>query len=155
MIVSIEQEGIHESAQLTTNHLKASAWAMNQQAINKPIASRIVPIVNQSFRAHQSVKRKQTPRTKLATLLATISNPAKIKRAPMMDDPRYPAGNVIADIPPLICVTPPSWGSSEIDSTLPPVQHAVIAWPNSWKAITNICFFFSWVTVGAHGSCLP
>lgn len=25
-----------------------------------------------------------------------------------------------------------------MDLTLPPVQHAMMAWPNSWKAITSI-----------------
>lgn len=86
------------------------------------------------------MRRKQTPRTMLATLLATMSNPQNMSKAPIKDDPRYPAGSVIALIPPRICVTPPSLGSRDMDSTRPPVQHAVIAWPNSWNAITSICF---------------
>jgi hypothetical protein len=61
---------------------------MNQQAISNPTARRIVTIVSQSLLAHQSVSRKQTPKTILATLLATMSNPQNMSRAPMREDPR-------------------------------------------------------------------
>ena len=59
----------------------------NQQATNNPTASNTVTMVNQSLRAHQSVSRKQTPKTILATLLATISKPAKINNAPIIEEP--------------------------------------------------------------------
>jgi hypothetical protein len=135
------------------------AWSMNQKATSKPTARRTVRMVSQSRLPHllvhvniywfliiwfgrlgtyQSVSKKQTPRTILATLLATISNPQNVSNIPITEEPKYPAGRVIALIPPRICVTPPSCGSREIDSTLPPVQQAVIACPNSWKAITSI-----------------
>ena len=123
---------------LTTTNLSGSACLINQHATNNPTASKIVMIVNQSFRAHHSVSKKHTPSTILATLLATILNPQNVSSAPIRLDPRYPAGSVMACFPPRMCVTPPSCGSSEMDSTRPPVQHAVMAWPNSWKAITSI-----------------
>jgi hypothetical protein len=126
---------------LTTINLNASPCSMNQNATNNPTATKIVTIVNQSLRAHQSVNKKHTPSTILATLLATMLNPANISNAPIKLDPRYPAGSVRNCLPPRICVTPPSWGSSEIDSTRPPVQQAVIACPNSWNAITSICVY--------------
>ena len=121
-----------------TKKRNGSACLMNQHAISSPTLSRTVMMVSQSLRAHHNVSRKQTPRTILATLLATISNPQKISRAPINEDPRYPAGNVIALMPPRILVTPPCLGSREMDSTFPPVQHDVAAWLNSWKAITSI-----------------
>ena len=40
------------------------------------------------FRAHQSVNMKNTARTKLATLLALVSNPHAISAAPMRPEPR-------------------------------------------------------------------
>src|SRR5690348_14784396 len=98
-----------------TTNLSASACAMNQHPTNNPTAAKTVQIVSQSLFPHQSVSKKQTPKTKLATLLATMLNPQKIRRAPMIEDPRYPAGSVNAVIPPDICVTPPSRGSSDID----------------------------------------
>ena len=123
----------------STTNLSGSAWSMNQHAMSSPTAARIVPIVSQSLLAHHSVSRKQTPRTMLAILLATISKPQNMRSAPMREDPRYPAGSVIALIPPCMCVTPPSRGSREMDLTRPPVQQAVMACPNSWKAMTSIC----------------
>lgn len=111
---------------------------MNQQATSNPTASRTVKIVSQSFLPHQRVNKKHTARTKLTTLLAMISNPQKMSSAPMSELPRYPAGRVMAEIPPRIMVTPPSRGSSLMLSTRPPVQQAVEAWPNSWNAITSI-----------------
>jgi len=96
-------------------------------------------MVSQSLRAHQSVSRKPTPSAMEAILLATISNPQKVSRAPISDEPRYPAGNVKALFPPSMWVTPPSLGSSEMALTLPPVSTHMMAWPNSWKAMTSIC----------------
>jgi len=58
--------------------------------------------------AHQSVKTKKTARTRLATLLALVSNPHAISAAPIRLEPRYPAGSVIHAIPPDILVAPPS-----------------------------------------------
>ena len=122
----------------STTNRKGSACLMNQHATSNPTLKSTVTIVSQSRRAHHSVSKKQTASTRLATLLATISNPQKIKSAPIKEDPRYPAGKVIAQIPPRMCVTPPSLGSNDIDSTFPPVQQAVAAWLNSWKAMTSI-----------------
>ena len=126
------------SSLLTTTHRRASPWAMNQHATSNPTARRIVMMVNQSLRPHHRVRRKQTPTIMLATLLATTLKPAKINRAPIIDDPRYPAGRVMALMPPCMWVTPPSCGSSEIDLTFPPVQQEVMACPNSWNAMTSI-----------------
>ncbi|TLD32943.1 hypothetical protein PspLS_00211 [Pyricularia sp. CBS 133598] len=110
----------------STKNLKACACAMNQQATSNPTASRTVKMVSQSFLPHQRVNKKHTARTKLTTLLAMISNPQKMSSAPMSELPRYPAGRVMAEIPPRIIVTPPSRGSSLILSTRPPVQQAAI-----------------------------
>jgi len=115
----------------STTYFSGSACLINQHATNNPTANKIVMIVSQSLRAHHSVNRKQTPSTILAILLATMSNPQNMRSAPMREEPRYPAGKVMADMPPCMCVTPPSRGSREMDFTRPPVQHAVIAWPNS------------------------
>jgi hypothetical protein len=125
--------------QLTTTNLNASACFMNQQATSNPTANNIVIMVNQSFLAHHNVNKKHTPSTILATLLATMLKPQNVSSAPIRLDPRYPAGSVMNCLPPRMCVTPPSCGSKLMDSTRPPVQQAVIAWPNSWKAITSIC----------------
>ena len=122
----------------STTKRNGSACAMNQHATSRATLNSTVIIVSQSLRAHHNVSKKHTPKAILATLLATMSNPQKISNAPINEDPRYPAGKVIALMPPRMCVTPPSLGSSEIDSTLPPVQQAVAAWLNSWKAITSI-----------------
>lgn len=121
-------------------NLSASPCSMNQNAMSKPTARRMVTMVSQSLRAHHSVNKKQTPSTMLATLLATMLKPQKVKSAPISELPRYPAGSVMNCLPPRMCVTPPSCGSRLIDSTRPPVQHAVMACPNSWKAITSICY---------------
>jgi len=43
--------------------------------------------------AHQSVNKKKTASTKLATLLALVSKPQVIKQAPIKEDPRYPCQN--------------------------------------------------------------
>ena len=61
-----------------------------------------------SLLAHQRVNTKKKAITIVATLLASISNPQAIREAPMKDDPRYPAGNVMSGIPPDIRVAPPS-----------------------------------------------
>ena len=111
----------------STTKRNGSACLINQHATSKATLNSTVTMVSQSLRAHHSVSKKHTPRAILATLLATISNPQKISSAPISEDPRYPAGKVIALMPPRMCVTPPSLGSSEIDSTLPPVQQAVAA----------------------------
>jgi hypothetical protein len=58
--------------------------------------------------AHQSVNKKKPANTRLAILLALVSNPQAIKAAPMKEEPRYPAGRVIHGIPPDISVAPPS-----------------------------------------------
>lgn len=122
----------------STTYFSASAWEINQHATSKPTDKSTVTIVSQSLLAHQSVRRKQTPSTILAILLATMSKPQNIRSAPMIEEPRYPAGRVMAVIPPCMCVTPPSRGSRLIDFTRPPVQTAAVAWPNSWNAITSI-----------------
>ena len=83
---------------------RASPCFMNQKAINKPTAMRIVTIVSQSFLAHHNVSRKQTPRTILATLLATMLKPQKISKPPIRLDPRYPAGRVMNCFPPRMWV---------------------------------------------------
>lgn len=98
----------------------------------------MVMMVSQSFLAHHNVNKKHTANTMLATLLATILNPQNVSNAPTNDDPKYPAGSVNICFPPRICVTPPSCGSNEIDSTFPPVNTAMNACPNSWNAMTNI-----------------
>jgi len=43
-----------------------------------------------------------------AILLAFVLNPQTIRHAPMKEEPRYPAGRVIQEIPPDILVAPPS-----------------------------------------------
>lgn len=58
--------------------------------------------------AHQSVKMKKTARTRLATLLALVSNPHAMSAAPIKPEPRYPAGRVSQGIPPDMVVAPPS-----------------------------------------------
>ena len=58
--------------------------------------------------AHQSVKTKKTARTRLAPLLAFVSNPHAMSAAPIKPEPRYPAGRVSQGIPPDIVVAPPS-----------------------------------------------
>lgn len=58
--------------------------------------------------AHQSVKMKKTARTRLATLLAFVSNPHAMSAAPIKPEPRYPAGSVSQGIPPDMVVAPPS-----------------------------------------------
>ena len=60
------------------------------------------------LRAHQSVNIKNTARTRLATLLALVSNPHAISAAPIRPEPRYPAGSVSHCMPPDILVAPPS-----------------------------------------------
>ena len=67
-------------------------------------------------RAHQSVKTKKAARTKLATLLAFVSNPHAISAAPIKPEPRYPAGSVSHGIPPDIIVAPPSSAVSVVVS---------------------------------------
>ena len=59
-------------------------------------------------RAHQSVKIKNAASTRLATLLAFVSNPHAISAAPIRPEPRYPAGSVSHGIPPDMLVAPPS-----------------------------------------------
>lgn len=122
----------------STTYLNASACAMNQHPTNNPTAARIVPIVNQSLLPHHSVSKKHPPTTKLATLLATISNPQNVNSAPISELPKYPAGKVSPLRPPCMCVTPPSRGSRLMERTRPPVKTQVMAWPNSWKAMTSI-----------------
>ncbi len=58
--------------------------------------------------AHHKVNRKNTARTRQATLLAFVSKPHAIRQAPMKLDPRYPAGSVSQGIPPDMRVAPPS-----------------------------------------------
>jgi hypothetical protein len=58
--------------------------------------------------AHHRKNRKNTARTKQATLLAFVSKPHTISAAPIRLEPRYPAGSVSQAIPPDICVAPPS-----------------------------------------------
>lgn len=43
---------------------------------------------SQSRLAHQRIKMKQTPKTREATLLATMSNPQNTSSAPMRLDPK-------------------------------------------------------------------
>jgi hypothetical protein len=71
-----------------TTYFNGSACLINQQATSNPTAIKIVTIVSQSFRAHHSVSRKHTPSTRLAILLATISKPQNMRRAPMSEEPR-------------------------------------------------------------------
>jgi hypothetical protein len=72
----------------STTKRKASPLAINQQPTRSPVARRIVMIVSQSLRAHQSVNKKQTPSTMDATFEATMLKPQKTRRPPMSDDPR-------------------------------------------------------------------
>jgi hypothetical protein len=70
---------------------------------------------SQFFRAHQSVIKKNTARTRDATLEAFVSNPQAMSAAPMKEEPRYPAGRVSQGMPPDMEVTPPSSaGSTEL-----------------------------------------
>ena len=59
------------------------------------------------------------PRTSVATFDAFVSNPQAIRQAPIKLLPRYPAGSVIAEIPPDILVIPPS-SAKQARSTNPP-----------------------------------
>lgn len=104
LIESAECPG-EQKGKPTTTKRRGAACLINQHATRSPTARRMVTIVSQSFRAHHSVSKKQTPRTMLAILLATMLKPQKVSRAPIRLDPRYPAGNVIAWIPPDMCVT--------------------------------------------------
>jgi len=76
---------------------------------------------NQFLLAHHKVTKKHAAKTREAILLAFVSNPHAIRHAPMNEDPRYPAGNVIHCMPPDILVAPPS---SAVDQ---PVEKK-IAW---------------------------
>ncbi|KAI4659779.1 uncharacterized protein J4E79_006315 [Alternaria viburni] len=58
-------------------NLNASPCSMNQKAT-----------INQSFLAHHSVSKKQTPSTILATLDATMLKPQKVSRAPINEEPK-------------------------------------------------------------------
>lgn len=71
-----------------TRKRRGSACAMNQNPMSRATATKMVPIVSQSFLPHQRVSRKQTPSTMLATLLATMSNPQKVRTMPMSEEPR-------------------------------------------------------------------
>jgi hypothetical protein len=72
----------------TTTNLNACPCSINQHPTSNPTLSKIVTIVNQSFLAHQSVSKKQTPSTILATLLATMLKPQKVNKAPINELPR-------------------------------------------------------------------
>ena len=99
---------------------------------------------SQSRRPHHSVRRKPTPSANEAILEAFVLKPQKMRSPPMSEEPRYPAGRVMAagtslqkrsrglrrndsQIPPDILVTPPSRGSREMLLILAPVQHPVAA----------------------------
>ena len=69
---------------------------------------RTIDTYSQSLLAHHSVNKKNTARTIEATLLALVLKPHAIRHAPMKDEPRYPAGRVIQDMPPDMEVAPPS-----------------------------------------------
>jgi hypothetical protein len=73
---------------------------------------------NKLRRAHHSVNKKNTASTRLAILLAFVSNPHAIKQAPMKEEPRYPAGRVIHDMPPDMRVAPPSSAKHEVGGTV-------------------------------------
>lgn len=75
----------------------------------KPKNPKIKRETHRRFRlAHQSVNMKNTARTRLATLLALVSNPHAMSAAPIRPEPRYPAGSVIHGMPPDMLVAPPS-----------------------------------------------
>lgn len=56
-----------------------------------------VKYATQDLRAQYSVISMNPTRTRQATLEALVSNPQAIRLAPMNDEPKYPAGNVIWD----------------------------------------------------------
>ena len=72
----------------TTKNLNASPCSMNQNATSNPTLNRIVTIVSQSFLAHHSVSKKQTPRTILAIFEATMLKPQNVSKPPINEEPR-------------------------------------------------------------------
>jgi hypothetical protein len=118
MVSSITSQRTYKSDITPMNRIKyrrATPPPTNQNRTIRPDIPMIRAHVNQFFRAHHSVNRKNAARTRHATLLALVSNPHAIKQAPMSEEPRYPAGRVIQGIPPDIRVSPPSSGSSSTE----------------------------------------
>ena len=78
---------------------------------------------SQFLLAHHKVTKKHAAKTREAILLAFVSNPHAIRHAPMNEDPRYPAGNVIHCMPPDILVAPPS---SAVDQPVEKKSHGLM-----------------------------
>src|ERR1700722_14427761 len=98
----------------------------------RPVHHHSFPVSTTDFNRHtHSLSRTSTrgqmsptPMTKLIILATSVSHPASTNTPPKNVEPKYPAVNIIGGWPPSTMVAPPTMGSIETRTTVPPVSIA-------------------------------